>query len=169
MEARMSKWMESEFREFLRARLMSDPNEERQTAFIARLAAKMGVSPFTLYDILSGRNDLGFDRLPVLVNALADMSASGKTPHAILSWLVSRCHGFALIRLAESMTDGNIEAEVDEVMVAVGELFAEKVRALRDGALDEEERDRLYDQGLTLRGTVEFLLTTLTAMKTDKK
>jgi hypothetical protein len=166
MEAPMSKWMDSEFREFLRARLMNDPDDEHQTKFIARLAAKMGMSPFTLYDILSGRNDLGFDRLPALVNALRDVSGSKRRiPRAILSWLVSRCRGFALIDLKADVKNGEIESEIDDVMVTAGELFADKVRALRDGILDEDERDRLYHLGLDLRGLVDRLLEELTEMK----
>ena len=162
----MSKWMESEFREFLRARLMNDPDDERQTEFISRIAAKMGISPFTLYDILSGRNDLGFDRLPALVNALRDISGSKRRiPRAILSWLVSRCRGFALVELRAGVADGKIEAEIDDVMVTAGVLFADKVRALRDGILDEEERDRLYHLGLDLRGLVDRLLEELTEIK----
>ena len=162
----MSKWMESEFREFLRARLMNDPDDERQTEFISRIAAKMGISPFTLYDILSGRNDLGFDRLPALVNALRDISGSKRRiPRAILSWLVSRCRGFALVELRAGVADGKIEAEIDDVMVTAGVLFADKVRALRDGILDEEERDRLYHLGLDLRGLVDRLLEEFTEMK----
>jgi len=153
----MSGWSESEFREYCKSQIMFEPCEERVQAFIERIAKNMGLSQYTLYDILKGRVDLTPDRLPVLINAIRAATGSADIPRRLLTWLVCRCEGFALTETAGKAPDGSIEDDVEDLTVAAMDIFKEKVAALKDGVLDDRERGRLYLLAMNLRKELDEL------------
>lgn len=134
----MSQWSESEFREFLQGQMLFEPSERKSDGFVKAVAAAIGISQWNLYDILKGRVDLGFDRLPSLVNAIRRAAPESDIPARQLTWLVSRCEGFVLQEEIEA-PDKSIEEEVDDITLASMELIREKIEAMRDGNMDARE------------------------------
>jgi hypothetical protein len=121
-----------------------------------------------LYDILKGRVDLGFDRLPALVNAIRRAAPGSDIPARLLTWLVSRCEGFVLQEVGE-LPSGSVEEEVDDITLASMELIREKIEAMRDGNMDAREREKLYRYCMRIQRECNQALLTLAPQEERKR
>lgn len=164
----MSQWSESEFREFLQGQMLFEPSERKSDGFVKAVAAAIGISQWNLYDILKGRVDLGFDRLPSLVNAIRRAAPESDIPARLLTWLVSRCEGFVLQEVGE-LPSGSVEEEVDDITLASMELIREKIEAMRDGNMDAREREKLYRYCMRIQRECNQALLTLAPQEERKR
>jgi hypothetical protein len=123
--------------------MLFEPSERKSDGFVKEVAAAMGISQWNLYDILKRRVDLGFDRLPAMVNAIRRVAPGSDIPARLLTWLVSRCEGFVLSEEV-ALPDKSVEEEVDDITLASMDLIREKIEAMRDGDMSPREREKLY-------------------------
>ena len=130
----MSGWSQSEFREFLKARIMSSPDDNTNLERVKTIAPKMNISTWTLYDILNGRIDLTPDRIPDIVNATGDIE--------ILLWIIIRCKNVSINKLIEHESDGDVRDETLDMVSAIGKLAAQVKEDYQDGKLSIDEVDR---------------------------
>lgn len=129
---------------------------------VKNTAPEMGIAPDTLNKYIRGTLPLPAYHVPGLFNATGDRE--------LLAWIVARCEGITLRELGEHRKiDGDITDNVEDVMMAAGDIFREKVAATRDGVIDAEETLRLYSYGLRLMRELDGLLAELNPELARKK
>lgn len=151
----MSKWDGSEYQQYLEALFKSDPDFDGR---VKDVAARLGKSVFTVYDMLKGRIDPGIDAIPEFYLATGEIR--------IIEWFTKRCRDLKVSKLCLT---GDLDGDLtDELLIAaggLGELCEHWHRTKADGKVTAREREKLNRAVHYLGGVLDRMRTELNSME----
>ena len=126
---------------------------------VKQIADSMNCSAVHIYKILEGERDIKLSDLPAFCRAAG-------VPIEALKCLVTKCDpSLALIRVKErARINGSFDDEKDDLAVLQGKLVAGIREALRDGVIDEDERQCIVDRATDIRDTMDRVIAEANAL-----
>ena len=141
-----SGWAESEYRAFLYKRFMFDDDPP---ASIKNIARKMGCSISLIYKYFEGEKVPPPEFFPTLYNITGDIG--------IIQWFTDRCDGLSLRRTNPENINGDFDDDLEKGIDIINSLFKERRDSLKDGKIDNIEKQNISKLIQELRDTADTI------------
>lgn len=126
---------------------------------VKQIAENLNCSAVHVYKIIEGERDIRLSDFPAFCRA------SG-VPIEALKCIITKCDpSLALIRVKErARTNGSFDDEKDDLAVLQGKLVSGIREALKDGVIDEDERQCIVDRATDIRDTMDRVIAEANAL-----
>ncbi len=118
-----------------------------------------GYSPIEIYKILEGERAIEIGEFPRFYQFC-------ETLFPALQWFVRKCDPkLEIVKITSESTDGRIEDELEQMIVRLGDLTAENIKARKDGHYSEIEICKLRSLAAGLCDEVNQLMAEIAKME----